>query len=185
MQKLFDIITLKDRQTFKSNSNTMRLGDPVAIILGGTQVIGQLLPNIFGSQRATPDDFLKLFPGNGFWTVKFRNYLQGAIKYTKDIPRDLLMYTTQFVIDNNNGICPQTYTFQNPPGTNPGGDAGGGWNPCLTKFYAILKQEQMTGGSQPVGTFPSMTGINWSELIPYAVGGVALLLILSNRKKRK
>lgn len=203
MQNLFDIITLSDRTRIDTKQAPIlkthylrhgnklvkrkyalgdSLNDPVSVILGGTAVISQLLPNLFGAERATAADFEKLFPGSGFWTVKFRNYLQSAIKYKKDISRDILMYTTQFVIDNNNSICPGTYTFQQQPGSNPGGS----WNPCIEKFYTILRQEAATGGAAPIGSIaPGLSGINWSEILPYAIGGIGLIILLQGRKKRK
>lgn len=207
MQQLFDIITLSDRSRINSKQAPVlkthylrhgnklvkrkynlgdSLGDPVSVILGGATVISQILPNLFGAEKATAADFQKLFPSNGYWTSKFRVYLQSVIKYKKDIPRDLEMYTLQFVIDNNAGVCPQTYTFQNPPGNNPGGGGASGWLPCLEKFYQILRQEAATGGASPIGPIaPGLAGINWSEILPYAIGGVALIVLLQGRKKRK
>jgi hypothetical protein len=178
--RLFDIVTLSDK-----NIST-RLADPVGIIVGGTTVISQLFPNLLGTERASEQDFRTLFPSNGYWTSQFRTYLQNRIKYKKDIGRDLQTYTLQFVIDNNSAICPGTYTFQNPPGNNPGGGGASGWLPCVESFYRILQQESRTGGASPVGTIaPGLSGINWTEIVPYALGGIALFVLLQGRKKKR
>jgi len=206
MNPLFDIVTLSDKNKisyrqapvlkkyYLRHGNKLikrkyplndSLGDPVSVILGGVQVIGSILPNLMGAEKATAADFEKLFPGSGFWTVKFRNYLQSAIKYKKDIPRDLLMYTVQFVADNNNSICPGTYTFQQQPGTNPGGGGASGWNPCIEKFYSILRREAATGGVSPIGNVaPGLSGINWTEMLPYAIGGIVLIVLLQSKKRK-
>ena len=179
---LFDIVTLSDRARARNfpklqthylrHGSAMikrkrRLGDPVAIIMAGAQIFGQLFPNLFGnSAPATMDDFIQMFPGSGLWTTKFREYLQANIKYKKDIQRDLYLYTERFVKANHQQLYPET-AIEN-------------WGVGQQKFYNILRQEAAGGGSQ---VYPG-EGLNWQAYLPYIlIGGVALIA-LSNKKKK-
>lgn len=155
MNRMFDIITLSDYT---------RLSDPVSIILGATTVISQIFPNILPAERTTEADLLKLFPGSGQMTARFRNYLLSKIKYKKDISRDLYYYTEMFVKEFIS-------------------EFGGVWNQqALDNFYGILRREAAGGGSQ---IYPNVYGTNWQEYIPYIIAGGALLLLLGNRKRKK
>lgn len=155
MNRMFDIITLSDYA---------RLSDPVSIILGSTTVISQIFPNILPAERTTEADLLKLFPGSGQVTARFRNYLLNRIKYKKDISRDLYYYTEMFVKEHIN-------------------EFGGVWGQqALDNFYAVLRREASGGGSQ---IYPNVYGTNWQEYIPYIIAGGALILLLGNRKGKK
>lgn len=179
--KLFEIVTLQENN---------RLNDPVAIITGGAAVLSQIFPNIFGGsrKRLTDADWFQLIPGSGYWSTKFRNYLKGIIKYDTDFTSTIQHFTTVFVADNNAQVCPETYTFQNPPGTHPGGTGGStGWEPCTAKFLQLLKLEQSTGGNLPIGQTPGGFGgtVDWSAILPLAIGGIILVAAMKSKRKTR
>lgn len=159
MSRFFEIQTLSDR-------NYPRLADPVTIITGGIALFTSLFPNFFGSERATMADFNKLFPSNGYWTVKFKNFLLSKLKYQKDITRDLLMYTVEFVQINSREICNSSYSSD-----------------CLNQFYNILRKEESTGGSSPVGNVFG-SGINYETLMYIGLGVLAVALLTKSKKKK-
>lgn len=182
MTNLFDIVTLSEKLTTRKAPVLKKyylkhgyelkkrkfplndsLADPVSIILGSTTVISQIFPNILPAEKTTEADLLKLFPGNGQLTARFRNYLLSKIKYKKDLSRDLYYYTEMFIKENIN-------------------EFGGIWNQqALDNFYAILRKEAAGGGSQ---IYPNIYGTNWQEYIPYlAAGGLLLFLLAGKRKK--
>lgn len=169
MNRLFEIQTLSDRNYgFKPS----RLADPVTVITGIATIIPSLFPNLFGSERTSRAVFDKLFPGNGYWTVMYKNFLLERIKYVKDIERDLLMYTNEFSKINVRGIC----------GSEPEVSEGGKCNRTLT-LYEILKREQSTGGQSPIGNVYG-GGVNYETLFLIG-GGVLLLSLLLKKKSRK
>lgn len=176
----FNIVTLSANQ---------RLADPVSVITGGVALLTSLFPNIFGGgrKRLSNEDWLTLIPGAGYWTTQLREYLKTRIHYDVDFTTNVQPFTVQFVADNNAVICPKTYTFQNPPGNNPGGGGTSGWTPCLTAFYSILNKEKSTGGNSPVGITPGGYGLttDWSSLIPLAIGGLVLVALMKSPKRGK
>lgn len=158
--KLFEIQTLSDNIRLKDYG---RLADPVTVITGIATVLPSLFPNLFGTEKLTMEHLNRLFPGNGFYTTQYKNYLLQKIKYLKDVERDLHMYTGQF-IESKPEIC-----------------AGGTGQTCWQNFYTILQKEAQTGGTQPVGNVFG-AGINYETLL--LVGGGVLLLLALTKKKR-
>lgn len=178
---LFEIQTLQENY---------RLADPVAIITGGVAVLSQIFPNIFGGSRKklTDADWFQLIPGSGYWSTNFRNFLKARIHYDTDFTSTIQHWTAVYVADNNAQVCPKTYIFQNPPGTHPGGTGGNtGWEPCVAKFLELLKLEQSTGGNLPIGQTPGGFGqtVDWSALIPLAIGGVVLVAAMKSKRKTR
>jgi hypothetical protein len=176
--RLFDIVTLSSRG---------RLGDPVTILTGGLAVLSQIFPNIFGGgrKRLTDSDWLQMLPGAGYWTQKLRNYLKARIHYDVDYTTNVEPFTLQFVSENHNQICPRTYTFQTPPGSNPGGNGTASWLPCYQQLLSKLQQETYTGGTSPVGVTPGGYGLtaDYSTLMPLAIGAIALVFLMKSKKK--
>lgn len=176
----FEIVTLRDWQ---------RLADPVTILTGGLAVLSQLFPNIFGGsrKRLTDADYNQLIPGAGYWSTKFRNYVKTRIHYDVDFANNIQGVTLNFVGTNNEAICPKMYTFQNPPGTDPGGNGEASWTPCIQKFYEILNQESYTGGTSPVGITPGGIGatLDYSTLLPLAVGALVLVMVMKKKKRSR
>ena len=168
MKRLFEIQTLsecskpnlKNYVRLREKTKTM---DPVAVILGIGGLIPSLFPNLFGAERLTMDHLNRLFPGSGYYTMQYKNYLLQRIRYLKDVERDLHMYTGQF-IESKPEIC-----------------NGGTGQTCWQNFYKILQQEQYSGGTQPVGNVLG-AGFDFQTLL--LVGGGALLLLALTKKKR-
>ena len=177
--RLFDILTL--------SSNYRRLKDPLTILTSGVAVLTQIFPNIFGGgrKRLTDDMWLELLPGAGYWTNELRSYLKKHIHYDVDFQKNVKPFTLNFVAENNAQICPGTYTFQNPPGNNPGGGGAAGWLPCYERLLQILQQEKYTGGTSPVGITPGGYGLtaNYQTLVPIAIGAAALILLMKSKKR--
>lgn len=170
MKKLFEIQTLSECQTPRLK-DYVRLSDPVTIITGGVAVLTQLFPNLFGGgrKRLTSQDWLNMFPGNGYWTTKLRDYLNSKIHYDADLG-NITEFTRYFVYENR---------FTLYPGYTPGD-----FEKAFQEFSNKLRQEAVSGGSQPVGNFPIIGGtVDWQTLLLY--GGGALLLITLLNKKRK
>jgi hypothetical protein len=165
MTRNFAIQTLSDRNYRLRNYNILREGeggmDPMTVILGIGGIIPSLFPNLFGSELNTRETMNKLFPGNGYWSTKYKNYLLSKIKYIKDIQRDLHQYTGEFIEQNLNAIAPN----------------GCQGTACWQAFYSLLSTEQTGGGIQPP------PNINYSTLLLVG-GGVLLLLALTKKKKR-
>jgi hypothetical protein len=177
----FNIVTLSDE---------VKQMDPVTIITAGTALLGSLFPNLFGQNRKllTTNDWIQLIPGSGYWTQKLRTFLAARIKYDVDLG-NMQALTIDFVFENRSLICPDVPVSSqcwNNPGT--GLYVGQGSCPeCMTKFYAILKQETQTGGMSPVGQTPGGIGqtVNLNALIPLAIAGVVLVAALKTKKRPK
>ena len=163
MKRLFDIVTL--------SANHKRLSDPVTVITSGVAILSQLFPNIFGGGRKelTQTDWLTLIPGAGYWTTRLREYLKTRIRYDVDFSRNVLPFSQQFAFDNRQTICGSLDNEK-----------------CYAKFLQLLKTESQTGGTSPVGITPGGVGmtLDYSTLIPLAVGAVVLVAIMKNKKKR-
>ena len=157
MNKLFEIQTLSSYQ---------RLADPVTVITGIATILPSLFPGLMGSERLTMDHLNKLFPGNGFYTSQYKNWLLQRVKYLKDLERDLHMYTGKFIEANMSAFC-----------------NGGTGSQCWQGFYKVLQTESVTGGSQPVGNIFG-GGFDYQTLLLIG-GGVLLLALLSKKKSRK
>lgn len=183
MNRLFEIQTLSARQVPKrydpdkhylvhgyemrkrkrSLADYGRLADPVTVITAIGTILPSLFPNLLGTERLTMQHLNVMFPSNGFYTTKYKNWLLARIKYVQDLQRDLHMYTGQFIEAN-----PEIY-----------GSAIG--QERWAAFYKILQQEAATGGSSPVGNVYGAS-INYETLL--LVGGGALLLFALAKKKR-
>jgi hypothetical protein len=163
-----------------NDCNHPSLGDPVAIIAGGMGVLSQIFPNLFGGTRRqlTAQDWNTLFPGNGYWTSKLRNYLKAKIKYDEDLPfiwNDGTGngYINYFVHENQSGLCnlpsyPAAYNQE-----------------CFSKLLDFIEQEKQ--GVYPGGKLPGVgvgvAGLDIEGLLPYVIGGVVLFAILRKQKK--
>lgn len=185
MNRLFEIQTLSAKQVSKkynpdkyylvhgyemkrrkrSLADYGRLADPVTVITGIATVLPSLFPNLFGTEQLTMDHLNRLFPGSGYYTMQYKNYLLQRIKYLKDVERDLHMYTGQF-IESKPEIC-----------------NGGTGQTCWSNFYKILQQEQYSGGTRPVGNVFG-SGFDFTTLALVG-GGVLLLLALTKKKRSK
>lgn len=159
---------MKDK--FKIATLSDRLSDPITVITSIATVLPSLFPNLVGSERLTMDHLNQLFPGNGFYTVKYKNYLLSKIKYLKDVQRDLHHYTGEFIEQNKSAFCPNYV---------PGGDG----TVCWQGFYKILQKESLTGGMQPVGNVFG-SGFDLTTLLLIG-GGAVLLLALTKRKGKQ
>jgi len=160
----FKIQTLSDRNYINNHSYT-RLADPVTVIMGIGTILPSLFPNLIGSELNSYAVLDKLFPGSGFWTTKYKNYLLTKIKYVKDIQRDLHQYTGEFIEQNLNSIC-------------PGCQGTAAWQ----AFYKLLQQEGLTGGQSPVG---NVFGAGFDPSMLLLIGGGVLLLFALTKKKKK
>ena len=157
MKRLFEIQTLSDYTT---------LGDPVTVLTGSIAVLSQLFPNIFGGGRIrlTNAHWMEMFPGNGMWTVRLRNYLSSTIHYDVDM-QNVEQFTRYFVDINKNSIPGSNFTekFQN--------------------LLNIIAEEKYTGGKSPGGMIPGIPGgIDYSTLLPIGLGVVILVLMMKNKK---
>jgi hypothetical protein len=159
----FHIATLQSRHS--------SLKDPVTILTSGVAILSQLFPNIFGGsrKRLTESDWLTLLPGAGYWTTSLRNYLKARIHYDTDYTNNILQYSKNFVYENASQICKGAYTES-----------------CYSSFLNLLKTETQTGGNSPVGITPGGYGqtIDYSTLMPLAIGAIALVLLLKSKKKK-
>lgn len=160
----FEILTLSD--CVGCESTYSNLGDPVSIIVGGVAVIQGLFPNIFGGGRRelTSADWTQMFPGAGAWTVRLRNYLARTIHYDSDLG-NIEEFTRNFVYENMGSL------------------AGANFTEKYSNFLAIIQQEKFSGGTSPIGNIPGyVAGINYQQLIPYALGGLVLVFLLKRKK---
>ncbi|MBK9285052.1 MAG: hypothetical protein IPM51_12165 [Sphingobacteriaceae bacterium] len=170
--RMYEIVTLQDRNN---------LADPVSIITGGVAVLSQIFPNIFGGgrRRLNSQDWIQLIPGSGFWSTKLRQYLEARIHYDADLG-NIQPFTAAFVWDNRRQICPAVqdscWEYNKPESCIE----------CMRAFYAILNEESRTGGMSPVGQTPGGFGqtINWSAVLPIAIGGVVLVMAMKTKKRK-
>ncbi len=161
----FEILTLSD--CGDCGSDYSNLGDPIAIITGGITILSGLFPNLFGGGRRelTNADWVQMFPGAGAWTVRLRNYLARTIHYDSDL-NNIEEYTRNFVYENMGSL----------PGTN--------FTEKYAGFLEIIQQEKFSGGTYPVGNIPGyQAGFNYQAMIPYALGGFVLVLLLKQKKR--
>lgn len=172
--KLFDILTLSDcvgcDDSYQNNKlfpfTRPRLGDPVTIITGGIGILSQLFPGLFGvaRRRLNPSDWIKLFPGDGEWTVKLRTYLASRIHYDVDLKNIQPFTDIEFITEYRNQI----------PGCGGKADQN-----CIQSLYSILQQEQRA--QTPGGAYYTEPTSNLSLLL---LGVGALFLITQANKKK-
>jgi len=167
----FHIATLQSRHR--------SLKDPVTILTGGVALLSQLFPNIFGGarKRLTESDWVTILPGAGYWTTTLRNYLKSRIHYDVDYVNNALQFTKDFVYERPMEVCGLT---------NWGGAASPRFAGCYASFLEKLQTEKNTGGTSPVGITPGGYGgtIDYSTLMPLAIGAVALVLLMKSKKKK-
>ena len=167
--RLFDIMTL---------SSNHRLGDPISIITGGIAILNQLFPNLFGGGRKklTDADWLELIPGSGYWTTALRNHLKSAIHYNNNLD-NIQQFTKDFVYVHRS-------EFSNIP-AYPQQINEQQFQVAFTKFMDILEKEKSSGGTSPIGVTPGGVGgtLDYTSLIPLAVGAVVLVMIMKKKKK--
>jgi hypothetical protein len=174
MKRLFDIVTL--------SSNHRRLNDPVTVITSGIAVLSQLFPNIFGGsrKRLTESDWMTLLPGAGYWTTSLRNYLQLHIHYDVDYPGNVLQFTKNFVYERPSELCGLS-------SWGTGTQSGNNFTKCYQNFLLKLQTEKNTGGNSPIGITPGGYGgtLDYSTLVPIAIGAVAIVLLMKSKKKKR
>ena len=166
MKRLFEIQTLSERCTPRLSA---RLGDPVSIILGGIPAIMTLFPNWFPQRKQLEQsDWIKFFPGNGYWTVKLRDYLANHIQYDVDL-KNVTEYTRYFVYDNR---------FTLMPNYQPG-DFEAAFKVFSDKIAAEAR------GISGSGNYPIISaGMDTTTLLIIG-GGVLALALLAKKKNRK
>lgn len=164
MRRLFEIQTLSDYNRLGNGGGGV---DPFTIITGSLAVLTGLFPGIFGGsrKRLTDRDWMTLFPGNGMWTVRLRNYLKNTIHYDTDWS-NVEPFTRNFVYENMGAI----------PGAN--------FTAKFKNFLEIIAEEKYTGGGSG-GHIPGIPGtLDWSTLIPLALGAGLLIVIMKKKKKK-
>lgn len=173
-KKLFEIATLSDHVGWiDDHQNYNNLSEPIAIITGGVAILQSIFPNLFGGGRRvlTTQDWTQMFPGNGAWTVRLRNYLANTIHYDADLT-NISPFTRNFVFDNKVALCGVGVPFNN----------------CFQTFLQIIEQEKFSGGTFPVGQIPGIAGaFNYQAFLPWVIGGLALVLVVraGGRRRRK
>lgn len=192
---------VKPRNRYSKRGNeVVRLQDPIAILTAGYGLLQSIFPGIFGGtrKRLTEADWLQLFPGNGYWTTQLRNFLKARIHYDVDMKFAYPFFSEQlgrqdqghisfFVLRHKDQICPGKVT---PQCDSMAQLQGIPCQPCMTEFANILKQEQFSGGNQPVGQYPGGLApggtMDWYSIIPIvAVGAVMLIALKGKRRGRK
>jgi len=165
-------------------SETTTTDDPVAIITAGTALISTLFPNLFGGGRVrlTDADWVKLFPGNGYWTVQLRNYLSKGIHWNVDL-NNIAAFTRYFVDENAGQICPEFGVAGGSPPAWPNQQTR---NDCIQKFFELMRQESFTGGKEPFGQYPGGWAggtVDWKSVIPIVAVGAVMLIALKGKKR--
>ena len=130
--KSFSIATLSGLE----NNLGALAQDPITIITAGSAFLQTLFPNLFGSNRTrlTMSDWQKILPGSGYWTVKLRAYFNEHIHYDTNLD-NMAEFTKYFVHNNQQEIC----GIPNYPAP---------YDPsCLDKFYSLLQNESVSGGT--------------------------------------
>ena len=166
---LFDIATLSDCVgcgEVYDHAEYNNLSDPIAIITGGVAILQSIFPNLFGGGRRelTSADWLMMFPGNGFWTVKLRNYLATRIHYDADL-ENIQPFTGVFVSENRAALQGSNQTER------------------MQYFLSVIAQEKVSGGALPVGQIPGLPGtFNYQAMLPFLIGGIVLIMVLKKKK---
>lgn len=167
MKRLFEIQTLSERCT-PTLKNYVRLRDPVSIILGGLPAILQLFPNWFPQRKLLDNtDWIKIFPGSGYWTVKLRDYLASKIQYDTDL-KNITEFTRYFVYDNR-------FTFK--PSYQPGD-----FESIFKIFSDKLTQE--ASGISTSGNYPIISGTTSMTTLLLIGGGVLAIALIAKKKRR-
>ena len=180
----FDIVTLSDCNGCRKK----RLGafvppdyqtggssvDPITIITGGFAIIQGILGLFGGSRRLTQADWQKLFPANGYWTSRLRNYLSNTIHWDTDL-KNISQFTLNFVHENLGALSGGKYVNlqQGLPASE--------FNAVVNQFYKYL-QDEAQGIQTPGGVgFAGM-----GDLFPIVlVGGLVWFLVSDSKKGRR
>lgn len=164
----FNVLSLADNQRhFKRGLSAA----PLAIITGGYKIVQEIL-GLFGqSRRLEAADWEKLFPANGYWTDKLKNYLSKHIHWDSDL-KNIAPYTSYFVRENLYEITGGKYPNL---ATVPQSD----YLEILNGFYGMLQSEAEGNNVQTASFF------NSSSLTPLLIGGVVLGLVLSSKGKKR
>lgn len=180
-KRLFEIQTLSDN---------VRLSEPMTLIaiLGSvTSLVGSLFPGMF-RERLNMQHLNKLFPGNGYWTVKYKQFILSHIAYISgsssggmEFQEELIMKTHAFTNEVLRGtLCkdvprscwrPYADTFECPE--------------CLSILNNVLRQETFSGGTSPVGTMPGGgfgAAINYQQILIFGLGAVLLIALMKKKK---
>ena len=164
----FNVLSLQD------NGKQSLSFDPVTVVTGGYNIIQEIL-GLFGgdpNRRLTLQDWQKLFPTNGYWNNRLRDYLSSTILYDNQL-ENISLYTQYFVHENMQELSGGQYPNldQNmPPGE---------FTRILNEFYKKLENER-TGTTNG---FLTSSFVGSGSLVP-VVGGVILLgLIFAGSKK--
>lgn len=172
-------------QTLSDNQN--RLGDFLGILSGVTGLVGELFPSMF-RERLKMSHLDKIFPGNGYWTRSYKQFILSHIAYISgestsgmDFGEELILKTNAFTYEKmRQTVCkdvpascwrPYGDTYECPE--------------CLQVLNRIMAEESFTGGGQ-YGEFPTPGGfggaINYQSIL--IVGGIGLFLVMMMKKKK-
>lgn len=187
MKRNFDIVTLSECAGCSKQINLREENSgmsPVEIILGGYSIVQTILGWFGGRHKMTSEDWYKLFPGSGYWTVRLRDYLAAHIGYLEDLKSILagsgLSYlegNTQVFVHNNLKALSGGKWENNS--TLPTSQQ---WQEIMQKFYQILADEKagVSTGYKESGVFGEI------GLLPLLLlGGLAFGFLSSPTKKRK
>jgi len=187
MKDFFEIVTLSDCLGCRKTKTNLKDGNnmsPVEVILGGAAIIKSIL-GLFGggSRRLTQDDWNKLFPSNGYWTTRLRNYLSSQIGWDTDLNKILAGSGLTYLEGNT-----QVFVHKNLNELS-----GGKWANLqttltavqfqteLNNFYKILEAESKgQSGSSQAGILGDL------GIVPLLIiGGIVLSVMSSPTKKRR
>lgn len=167
--KNFRIATLSDHQG---------MGDLITVIAGISTLIGSLFPGMF-RERLTMQHLNQVFPGNGLWTVKYKNFLLSHIAYIEGLQDELVLKTNAFTWEVvRPALCQQV--------------PAGCWSPyydtfecgeCLSILNDVMSAESSGFGQTPGGYYPGFPGgTDLMKYLPYIAGGVVLIMLLKKKK---
>jgi len=178
-QKLFDIATLSDRPSnLGQGEGDLGIGGLLGTAIG----IFNSIWNLFGRTKLTDAHLREMFPGNGYWIVKYRQNINSRIEYLDDNFEGILRnVTSDFIRDNRREICPEcddstfnrvTYVWQGVKGME---------SPCCNEAFSRLLRglDPKEGIRSAGGLLPFQGG--GSEYVPYIIGGIILIMILKKK----
>lgn len=174
----YRILTLQDNNCLGCYDGTLG-ADPMGIITGSIPLLNQIFPNLFGGnrRRLTQADWNQMFPGNGYWTVRLKNYLARHTHYDVDLKYlydtgNGYGYIINFIAENRAEIWPQRWQSVQQLS----------YPEQLRLFEDVINEEKFTGGNSPVSQVKYLQGsMDFSKILPIA--GVVLVVGLLMSKK--
>ena len=160
----FRIATLSDQQG---------LGDLVTILASLSTVIGSIFPGMF-RDRLTMTHLNQLFPGNGSWTVKYKQFILSHVAFVEGLQDELVLKTNAFTWEKmRKTLCKNV-----PVGCwQPYGDTFE-CGECLSILNDVMAAEASGIGQTPGGYYPGIPGTaQLMQYLPYIAGGVVLIML--------